>query len=164
MTSNILVLNTRQSANQPMIVFGEGGSTTSFNFTYERNTQSAYSCGLIYRNEGFIFGGSSYKTQISRIENCGLNRVGDLEFDFYAGACTNYIDEQIFLCFSNTDNYKLCRKSSQPLGQFELVADCEHKHIDIRIASSEGTLEVICISVSFILRATDSCRWSPCSY
>ena len=39
--------------------------------------------------------------KISRIDGCDIKRVGNLEFDFYRGACNNYQFEveKILFCF-----------------------------------------------------------------
>lgn len=42
---------------------------------------------------------------MSKINGCQLDRVGELPFDFYYGACTNFIarSEKILLCFDSYD-------------------------------------------------------------
>merc|ERR1719310_1677593 len=64
--------------------------------------------------EFYVYGGKdSHMRQISKVENCGLRRKGDLEFDFSIGTCNNYsINEEnpyVLLCFPKGAT-KLCRK------------------------------------------------------
>ena len=47
----------------------------------------------------YFFGGSYHRTQISRIDGCLLNRIGDLPFRMDEGGCANINNEKIILCF-----------------------------------------------------------------
>ena len=46
---------------------------------------------------------------MSKINGCQLDRVGDLPFEFYYGACTNFVAqaEKILLCF-DVNQLKTC--------------------------------------------------------
>ena len=57
-----------------------------------------------------VFGGLNQKRQISLIDQCSLNRVGTLEFNFNNGACTTAYD-QVYLCFDER-NTKQCYTAS----------------------------------------------------
>lgn len=92
-----------------------------------------------------VYGGRSYKRQIAEVKDCGLDRIGDLPFDFIWGACTVGPEDKIFLCFSSTqtgyfNQTKLCHASNTPLGDFVKVPDSVLPHEFIKIASSEGQL------------------------
>ena len=84
-----------------------------------------------------------YKDQINLVSDCGLTRVGSLDFDLLLGSCLanqNYI----ILCFSE-DNMKQCRRSSDPLGTFEKLQKSQFSHYAIRLSASEGmTLKMTC--------------------
>ena len=41
------------------------------------------------------------KRQISKVSKCGLDRVGNLTFDFLYGGCSNWQDEAILFCFGD---------------------------------------------------------------
>ena len=102
------------------------------------DTQVYLSCGLTWRNQHYIFGGSSKKTQISTIRNCKLEVVGQLSFNHYMGACANVADNQIYLCFNYvSSDKKKCRMSTSPTGSFEEISDSVYDHGIIRIAASE---------------------------
>lgn len=77
-----------------------------------------------------------YKDQISLVSDCGLTRVGTLDFDLLLGSCfanQNYI----ILCFSE-DNMKQCRRSSDPVGTFEKLQKSQFSHYAVRLSASEG--------------------------
>ena len=44
---------------------------------------------------------------MSKIQNCELTNVGELDFDFYNGGC-NIFSLEVLLCFSPPDN-QACR-------------------------------------------------------
>ena len=85
------------------------------------DTQVYHSCSATLNGETYVFGGNNeknqvfipqfvlkifYALQISKIIGCGLKRIGDLNYDFYLGACGTYLfpEERVMLCFG--DSYK----------------------------------------------------------
>jgi len=52
------MLSSTNSNNVPMIISFDGQIIPNFNFKYNRGTSSSYSCGVIYENEFWIFGGA----------------------------------------------------------------------------------------------------------
>ena len=107
------MLSSTNSNNVPMIISFDGQIINDFDFKYNRETSSSYSCGVTYENEFWIFGGADEskrqvrtkimeenKTEIkfSRIEGCELKSVGELSFDFYHGACNSF-SFGVLLCF-----------------------------------------------------------------
>ena len=57
-----------------------------------------------------------YDFQVSKIENCGIKRQGDLPFDFRDGSCNTFFErrkmQEIFLCFdSSKDSTENTRKT-----------------------------------------------------
>ena len=78
----------------------------------------------------------SHKRQITRVTDCGLERLGDLDFDLLAGSCT-VSDDVMVLCFS-LGNGKQCRRGSDPVGQFTKFEESEFNHERIHMSASEG--------------------------
>ena len=72
----VLILNTRQSSNEPIITDSSGLDDRFFYFDYGKNTEAYASCGLTFKNQFYMFGGNSKRTQISQIINCELKRIG----------------------------------------------------------------------------------------
>ena len=138
----VLILNTAQSNNVPVITNASGREDRDFSFEFGADTEVNFSCGLTYRGEHFVFGGDSKSTQIAKIDGCQLKIVGQLDFEHQKGACANVAEEQIYLCFnfnSNSD-YKKCRKASSPLGEFEEIRQSAEEHRSTRIAASQSKL------------------------
>ena len=59
------------------------------NFTFGKNASVFWSCGLKFQNKFYVYGGDAGQDlrQISRIDGCSLNLVGQLGFDFRDGGC-----------------------------------------------------------------------------
>ena len=89
-------------------------------FHRDNTTEAHQSCSLSWKNQLFIFGGNKERRQISRLTGHKLERVGDLTFPLYEGACSVMANQFIFLCFHYHDSKK-CRRSAGPLEQFSLV-------------------------------------------
>ena len=140
--TSILVLNTVYSSNIPLITDSTGKAEyagTDFSFTYGSNTEAKYSCSITWRGDFFIFGGYSETTQIAKLNGCVLERVGSLAFNHKHGACSNVNDEWIYLCFNDqSGDYKKCRRSNNPLGSFQSIADSEEDHKSAKIGSNKG--------------------------
>ena len=98
---------------------------------------------------------AAYKLlQISVVNNCGISRLGNLEFDFDAGSCGTFIIKnkpKILLCFSFGWNARQCRtlqnrnNGSIPAGadfysssQAEYIVDSTEDHIGATIANYKG--------------------------
>lgn len=72
---------------QEMIIFIiKGGITQGFEFHINEDTEIIRSCSAMLNGEFFIFGGTNFKRQLSKVAECGLKRIGDLSFEFYRGA------------------------------------------------------------------------------
>ena len=123
---------------------------------FDQDTSAGGSCSLVWENQFYIFGGNldSTKTQISKLDGCMVKRTGDLDFDFESGACTNFNNQQVYLCFPQGQE-KQCRflnnlKSSNPpsykveflfLRESDLhlqTKKSKHAHSLVRIASSKS--------------------------
>ena len=138
--TQVLILNTGHSNNVPLITNSSGYEDRNINFQLERDTQVYHSCGLTYRGEHFIFGGSSKTTQIAKIDGCQLRTIGQLTFNHYRGACANVAEEQVYLCFNTNSwtDHKKCRKAPSPLSEFEETQESAVEHTSTRIAASQS--------------------------
>ena len=100
------------------------GQIDDVNFVYEDNTQVEASCTASLNGDMYVFGGKNQRKQvgkifihldilglkgfyysganhcfqISKIQNCKLTRIGDLDFNFSYGVC-NTFSFGILLCF-----------------------------------------------------------------
>merc|ERR1711935_785802 len=93
----MLFLSTKKSSDTPRLIDTVGELSTSFDL----NSQNVYgSCGVIFRNRQFIFGGNLNKRQILQINDCDLVEIGSISFDHSRGACSSN-NEVIVLCFSD---------------------------------------------------------------
>ena len=136
--TEVLVLSTMNKENVPIITNVSGREDRNFYFMMDENTQVRYSCGLTWRNQHFIFGGDSQKKQISKIKNCKLELVGQLDFNHYDGGCANVGDNRIYLCFNDDSaDYQKCRMSTSPTSRFEEITTSINEHKQSRIAASE---------------------------
>ena len=121
---------------------------------FEDKTDSHWSCGILFKNVQFVFGGQNeirqvskvremfYRSATDQIDDCALRRVGDLDFAFgTGGACHSYQNQLVFLCFG-VDNFNQCRVSRSPGGftsraDFNLTTNALYNHHLTEISSSE---------------------------
>ena len=135
--TTILILNTFQTANVPVLTNSAGRDDKDFDFSMGENTEVYESCSMNFKNQHFVFGGDSERKQISQIIGCSLTRVGTLSFDHNRGACTNVANNKVYLCFGSGD-YKKCRFATSPTGQYTEVQESTHEHRHTKIASSNS--------------------------
>ena len=88
------------------------------------DTEVYRSCSATLNGELFVFGGYNQKKQVkfihlnciydkkllevSKVNGCGLQRIGDLNYDFDYGTCAtyNFPAERILLCFAEAYTQK----------------------------------------------------------
>ena len=160
--TSVLILNTHSSSNIPIITDLAGtvkNGGTDFDFEHGIGTEVHYSCSITWKGAFYIFGGKDEATQISVVEDCKLTRVGTLPFQLYGGACTNFNNEEFYLCFSSSDPYK-CYKDTKPDGSFSSIADSLKNHYASRIANNQGRLSfsIRLISLSRIDFGFERCQ------
>ena len=51
------------------------------NFEYGTDTTAYKSCSLTFQNKAYVFGGFKNGQQISRLNGCSLERIGELSFE-----------------------------------------------------------------------------------
>ena len=136
--SEVLVLNTYKPEHIPILTNANGRVDRNFFFLYGEKTEVFQSCGLTWRNQFYLFGGTNEKRQVSKLSSCKLERVGELDFDLDKGGCANLNDEKIYLCFGLEQNTKKCRYATDPLEKFSLIEQTSHSHSNTRIAASKS--------------------------
>ena len=110
-------------------------------FTFSSGTEVDFSCSIVWRDEMFVFGGSKKRQQISKVENCRLISIGQLNFSMNYGACTNVGNELVFICFHDRDDsttYRRCLKATEPMATFREARDSIHTHSETRIGNNGG--------------------------
>lgn len=137
--SEVLILSTNNDATVPTITNAAGDVDRDFYFSIDNDAEVSRSCSIVWNNQLYIFGGKSMKTQISKVTNCRLERVGELAFNHAFGACTNVADDRIYLCFDEK-NAKKCRVGSSPMGSFTEITSSHNAHKWTRIATNNGEL------------------------
>ena len=91
------------------------------------------------RNEIIVFGGETQKRQISKLIDCRLKNIGQLNFDHAYGACANIADQLIYLCFNwNETDRRKCRFGLYPRDDFQEIDKSVHNHDHIRLGASES--------------------------
>ena len=116
-------------------------SDVDFALRFDQNISK--SCSLTWRGEFYIFGGDEEsKRQILKLNGCTIETVGLLSFDYKLGGCGNSDDRNIYLCFNdygkNPEDYKKCRKATNPLGPFSELPDTKYNHRRTQIGVSPG--------------------------
>ena len=155
--SDVLILSTNTPDTVPVITNSNGRSDKNFFFMFDEGTEVLAACSLTWRGEHYVFGGELNKNQISRISDCQLKSVGQIQFPLWHGSCTNVADQFIYLCFSDTaGDGQRCRKSSNPTGQYQEVRSSVYEHRSILIASN--TCKIVLLNAS---RCKTAFRWYP---
>ena len=131
----VLVLNSFEEYKAPLLVDAKGRNDPSVTMSVGENTEVFNSCSVTYRNRFYVFGGDRQKRQISEVAQCELRRIGTLDFIHYYGACNNFGDREIYLCFGVWAT-KQCRSAVDPLGNFIEIAPSTYKHLYARTAAS----------------------------
>ena len=128
---NVLVLNTFMS-EKAVLISGESYTEPTFHFGHQTSVHG--SCSLTFRNSLYVFGGIDEK-QVSQLNGNRLERIGNLDFEFYHGACANLKDKYFYLCFSN-DELRQCRFSLGATKEFHKFTKSSDRHGEISIAAS----------------------------
>jgi len=115
---------------------------TNFTFEFGKDTSVDESCSSVLRNEFYVFGGyGDYRRQISKLSGVRLERIESLDFDFRLGACANFNDQNIYLCFpsGSSEDQKRCRYGDnfeqEPVFFNNIQSAYEHRKT--RIAASK---------------------------
>ena len=109
-------------------------------FDAESETQTMQACPLTWANKLYLFGGSKYTRQISRLDGYAIERIGNLAFDLFRGGCSAIQSKAtILLCLHlfDQDNNR-CRKSTGPVDPFIDIPRTNFKHKGALISASQG--------------------------
>ena len=132
----------------PFLIDAEGRSDSDVTISFGDFTEVSQSCSVTFRNKFYIFGGRIRKKQISEVTKCEVKRIGTLDFFHYYGACSNFDDREIFLCFDYNDP-KQCRSGFDPLGNFTTIAPSTYDHGMARTAVSPSKFLVFLFFLIF---------------
>ena len=139
--NSVLVLSTFEGYKPPVITDANGREDYNFLFRFAENTSAYGSCSLMFKNELYVFGSENgdFYRQISKLVGCQLRRVGNLDFDHNRGACTNFNDEKVFLCFNDqSTDWKKCRFAEGPNEVYTETASSVYEHEYGNIAASKS--------------------------
>ena len=106
-------------------------------FEPDSTSEALDSCSVNWKNQFYIFGGWTKRRQISRISGYKLERLDDLPFDHYVGACSVIGDQFVFLCFDLYDANQ-CRRSTGPLEHFSVITPSTHRHRYAHTSNSDS--------------------------
>ena len=95
----------------------EGNQIDGFEFNQGFRTELFGSCSTAFKGSMYVFGGFVQRRQVSRVQNCGLEHVDELPFNFINAACQARLQNQVLLCFSD-DAPKDCWRFDERDGEF----------------------------------------------
>ena len=135
------MLNTFNGVKQALSIYPHGGHV-KMDFNIPGNVEIYQSCSLVFQDKMYVFGGNQKHRQIAEVSlKCGIDRLGDLPFDFVNGACTVIKDDEIMLCFDfkELDQGRVCRIDKSPTGSLDKInKDSNFTHYRARIAANDG--------------------------
>ena len=142
----MLILNTFEAANVPVLTNAHGREEKDFNFKFGRIAEVKYSCSLTWQNELYVFGGVNKRTQISKVRSCRLAPIGQLAFEYRSGDCVSVAGKKVVLCFNlgecngleDCGDWKKCQMASSPTGEFSEMKPSKYEHDQTRIATNDG--------------------------
>ena len=138
---HVLALNTFNGTQQAFSVNPDGGHV-EMDFYFPSNIEVQQSCSVVFKNKMFIFGGTEKHRQISEVSSkCGIDRIGDLPFDFVRGACTVIKEDEIMLCFDlkQPDQGRVCRIDKNPTGSLDKInKESNFTHYRAKVAAIDG--------------------------
>ena len=141
-SSSVLVLNQYLQTNQPKLITNSGVETP--NMTFEANTEVYGSCGFLGQDQRFyILGGFTQRQQISVVDGCKVSRVGTLPFTLQFGSCAKIGSSTFVACFDSSSSKSLaktCYKTSDPLGEWEVLPSSQYQHRGIQIAATNNEI------------------------
>ena len=154
-SSEVLILSTREAASVPVLTNAAAREDKDFDFEIDEEAEVYHSCSVTWQNELYVFGGATNMTQISKVQSCRLEPMGQLAFDHKNGDCVNVANYKVVLCFGG-DNNK-CRMASSPTGAFNEMKPSQHEHAKTRIATNDGAFIKQSLIVTFYFRTYCRC-------
>ena len=135
-----MLLNEYSHENTQLLLHADGGAS-EVDFTYGSGADIWKSCSVKFQGEIYVFGGTRTGKQISKVGQCRLDRIGQLNTNMIYGDCTNFNDEYIVMCFDQWECNK-CYKASGPLETFEPITDSHYEHCETQIAALDEVIAV----------------------
>ena len=81
-----------------------GNQRKNFMLEFDEHIVVRESCGVVWKNELFIYGGLRLKRQILKLDQCKLRNTGkQLPVDMGDSGCTT-TEEEIWICFTHNDS------------------------------------------------------------
>ena len=121
---------------QPLLVDAKGRHDRN-RMSKDENTELHNSCSVTYHNRFYVYGGDWLTKQISEVTQCGVRRIGTLDFRHLLGSCSNVGDQEIYLCFDKGD-IRQCRSGVDPVGKFTEIAPSTYDHYRSRTSASSS--------------------------
>ena len=124
------------------------GAAVYPDFEVAKGVVVSRNCGVLFKGNFYVYGGDRSSTyhQIAKVQNCKLEKIGELPFRLTWGGCAAN-SNTLFLCFNyrgNDEDYKTCHVSSEATEKFIEIPRSHEWHCQIRTAASEG--KPFCIS------------------
>ena len=138
----MLAINTFQAIEQAYSISLDDGHV-KIGFAFEDNVEVYQSCSLVFKGTMYVFGGAKEQRQIAQVttQDCGINKLGNLPFDFVQGACAVIEQKEIMLCFDmkEDDQGRVCRIDTNPTGSLDKISqESNHYHYRAKIAANKG--------------------------
>ena len=142
LVKHVLAINTFQAIEQAYSISLDDGHV-KIGFAFEDNVEVYQSCSLVFKGTMYVFGGAKESRQIAQVttQDCGINKLGNLPFDFVQGACTVIEQKEIMLCFDmkEDDQGRVCRIDTNPTGSLDKISqESNHCHYRAKIAANKG--------------------------
>ena len=138
----MLAINSFQATKQAYSI-SLNNEHVKIGFEFDSSTEVHQSCSITFKGSMYVFGGAKEHRQISQVttKDCGLKRIGNLQFDFVQGACTVIEENEIILCFDTkqNDQGRICRIDKNPTGSLDKISqESSHYHYRAKIAANKG--------------------------
>ena len=143
-----MAINTFNGINQAFSVDPNSGHV-KMDLNFPGNIEVHQSCSVVFNAKMFIFGGKKETRQIAEVSlKCGIDRIGDLPFDFVNGACTAIKGDYLMLCFDIKEGYqgRVCRIDQSPTGSLDKInKESNFTHYRAKVASIDGKNQMFLI-------------------
>ena len=148
-----MACNTFNGSNQAFSIDPNSGHV-KMDFNFPGNIEIHQSCSVVFNDKMFIFGGKKEHRQIAEVSSkCGIDRIGDLPFDFVTGACTVIKGDYIMLCFDMKQSYqgRVCRIDQSPTGLLQKIhKESNFPHYRSKIAAKDGKFNNFEAKIKFL--------------
>ena len=152
----MLAINTFQATKQAYSL-SLNNEHVKIGFAFGNSVEVHKSCSLVFKGTMYVFGGAKEHRQIAQVttQGCGINKLGNLPFDFVQGACTVIEHKEIMLCFDTKEHNqgRACRIDTNPTGSLDKIGqESNHYHYRAKIAANKGKQLNPCDDVNLVLK------------